>query len=88
MPFFGRAYRADYGGDGGIKFEGKPKEFKIVTRKKGKGYEINTAVSGSRDYFQLNLLVSPEGSATLTITSNDHSSITYYEEIKKPEETK
>ena len=88
MPFFGRAYRADYGGDGGIKFEGKPKEFKIVTRKKGKGYEINTAVSGSRDYFQLNLLVSPEGSATLTITSNDRSSISYYGEIKKPEETK
>ena len=88
MPFFGRAYRADYGGDGGIKFEGKPKEFKMGTRKKGKGYEINTAVSGGRDYFQLNLLVRPEGSATLTITSNDRSSISYYGEIKKQEATK
>jgi len=88
MPFFGRAYRADYGGDAGLRFEGKPREFKIVTRKQGKGYEINAAVSGARDYYQLNLLVSPEGNATLTITSNDRSSISYYGEIRKPEVSK
>ena len=88
MPFFGRAYRADYGGDVGIKFEGKPKQFKMVTRKGGKGFEINATVPGSQDNYQLNLFVSPEGSATLTITSNDRSSISYYGEIKKLEETK
>ena len=86
MPFFGRAYRADYGGDAGIKFESKPREFKTVNRKKGKGYEINATVSDSRDVYQLNLLVGSEGSATLTIISNDRSPISYYGEIRKPEE--
>jgi len=27
LPFFGRAYSVDYGGDGGIKFKGKPDEY-------------------------------------------------------------
>ena len=88
MPFFGRAYYADPGGEGGIKFDGKPKVFNLKTRRGGKGYELNTTVPGSRDNYQLNLSISPEGSATLMITSNDLSAISYYGEISKPEETK
>jgi len=86
LPFFGRAYNVDYGGDAGLKFQGKPKEFKVVNRGKGKGYEINTNVSGKLDNYQINLLVSPEGSATLIILSNNRNSITYFGEIKKMEE--
>lgn len=87
MPFFGRAYNIDYGGDGGIKFEGKPKEFKMATRGKGKGYEISATVSGKLDSYQLNLFVTSEGSATLMITSNNRNSISYYGEINNLEET-
>jgi len=85
MPFYGRAYHVDYGGDGGIKFDAKPKEFKVTTRNRGKGYAITISVPVSRDCFQLNLIVSPDGSATLTISSNDRSTITYFGDIVKPE---
>ena len=86
MPFFGRAYNVDYGGDGGIKFEGKPEEFKITTR--GKGYELTAIVSAKLDSYQLNLFVTPEGSATLMITSNNRNPISYYGEINKYTEAK
>ncbi len=86
MPFFGRAYSIEYGGDGGIKFEAKPDEFNVTTLKRGKGYEINAAVSVTRDVYKLNLFVSPEGSASLTINSNQRSTIAYYGNITKPEE--
>jgi hypothetical protein len=82
LPFFGRAYSIDYGG-GGIKFTGKPAEFKIEAGKKGKGYEINTTVSVTRDTYKLNLFVNTDGSATLIINSNQRSSISYNGNIEK-----
>ncbi|MCX6236802.1 MAG: DUF4251 domain-containing protein [Bacteroidia bacterium] len=88
MPFFGRAYVVDYGGNGGIKFEGKPVEYKVVTRKESKGFEIDATVSVTRDSYKLSLLVSPEGNATLTINSNQRSSISYNGNIEKFEEQK
>jgi len=86
MPFFGIAYNVDYGADGGIKFAGKPKEFKMVANSKGKGYEISATVTGKMDIYQLSLFVTPEGSATLLIISNNRNSISYSGEIGKLEE--
>ena len=88
MPFFGRAYHADLNGEGGIKFKGTSKEFKLETRKRGYGYEINVKVLVPRESYQLNLFVSPGGSATLTISSNDRSSISYFGEVVQIEEPK
>ena len=83
MPFFGRAYNIEYGGDGGIKFAGKPKEYNVMARKGGKGFEVNVTVAVTRDNYQLTLFVSPEGSATLTINSYERSTISYYGDISK-----
>jgi len=88
LPFFGRAYSVDYGGDGGIKFKGKPDEYKVVTQKAGKGYEIYASVKAPKDFYKLYLSVSPDGGATLVIDSNQRSSISYRGEIKKLEEAK
>ena len=87
MPFFGRAYSIDYGGDGGIKFEGKPVKYTITKLKEGRGYEIDATVPVPRDIYQLRLIVSPDGSATLSINSNSRSAISYYGDIVKFEET-
>lgn len=86
LPFYGRAYSIDYGGDGGIKFKGKPEEFKVDTQKGGKGYDINTTIKSPKDYFKLHLSVSTDGSAILSVDSNQRSSISYYGNIKKIEE--
>ena len=83
MPFFGRAYSINYGGDGGIKFEGKPKEYNVVSRKDGKGFDINATVSVTGDDYKLHLFVSPNGSASLSIISNQRSPISYDGNIEK-----
>jgi hypothetical protein len=82
MPFFGRAYSsvAYSSKDGGLNFEGIPKEFTIEKGKKD--YQIITAVKGDTDVYTLFLSVSFEGSSTLTISSNNRSSISYNGEIK------
>ena len=82
MPFFGRGYSGiGYGGDTGLKFEGKPTEFTIVKTKKTS--ELNATVRGEGDVFRITLSILDEGSATLTINSNNRSSISYYGEIFK-----
>ena len=82
MPFFGRGYSGiGYGGDSGLKFEGKPLEFTIVKAKKT--YELNARVKGESDVFRITLSILEEGSATLTINSNNRSAISYYGEISK-----
>ena len=84
MPYFGRAYSSvGYGNDTGLKFTGKPEEFKITKTKKA--FQINTVVSSPSDKFSLSLSVGFEGSSSLTITSNNRSTISYQGEISAPE---
>ncbi|TDE41915.1 DUF4251 domain-containing protein [Flavobacterium rhamnosiphilum] len=80
MPFFGRAYSGvGYGGGGGLNFEGKPQEFTIEKGKKA--YQIKAVVRGDKDTYRLLLSVFFEGSATLSISSNNRSTISYNGEI-------
>jgi hypothetical protein len=79
MPFFGRAYSVPYGGEGGLKFEGKPDVYTIEKGKKS--YAVNVKVKSKGDYFTINLSISFDGGATMIISSNNRSSISYYGEI-------
>lgn len=84
MPFFGRAYGGiGYGTDTGLSFRGKPEKF--TTEKKGKIYQISIVVKGETDIFTLFLSVGVEGYASLSISSNNRSSISYEGEISAPE---
>ncbi len=84
MPFYGRAYSGvGYGGDEGLKFTGKPEKYTFIKGKKN--YQVNATVKGENDTFTLSLSVGLEGSASLTITSNNRSVISYSGEIKAPE---
>lgn len=86
MPFYGRAYSVPYGGDSGLKFEGKPEVFTV--EKKKKNYEIEVKVKDKNDYFTINLTVSFEGSSSMIISSNNRSSISYNGEVFAPESQK
>lgn len=82
LPFFGRAYSGvGYGGDGGMKFEGKPIDLKI--EKKKKSYDIAVKVKGDNDYYSLMLSVYFDGTAYLSISSNNRSSISYNGDIEE-----
>jgi len=81
LPFFGRAYSGvGYGGDGGMQFEGKPTVYSV--EKKKKSYLIKADVRGERDSYSIMLTVYFEGSAYLTINSNNRSSISYDGDIE------
>ena len=81
LPFFGRAYSGvAYGGDNGMKFEGKPRNFTLEKTKKA--YVIKMEVKGERDYLSILLSVYFDGSAYLSISSNNRSSISYNGDVK------
>ncbi len=80
LPFVGRAFGGGYGGDGGMQFEGKPSVYSIEKEKKN--YVIKIDLKGANDSYFMTLLVYFEGSATLTINSNNRSSISYDGDIK------
>ncbi|MCV9932977.1 DUF4251 domain-containing protein [Flavobacterium sp. LS1R47] len=82
LPFFGRGYNIGYGSDGGIKFDGKPEDIKV--EKKNKSYNIKAIVKGKDDVYNLMFSVFFNGSTTLSVNSNNRSSITYYGEISAP----
>lgn len=90
MPYFGKGYSGiGYGGDTGLKFKGKPEKFTVQKQKKN--YQIDTNVKVESDNFRLSLSVTFEGSASLSIISNNRSTISYQGEIsplKKSGETK
>jgi hypothetical protein len=84
MPFYGRAYSSiGYGNDNGLKFEGKPGEFTVTKGKKN--FQVKAVVKGENDVYTLSLSVSFEGSASITITSNNRSPISYSGDISAPE---
>jgi len=84
MPYYGRAYSgAGYGGDEGLKFTGKPEEYTFTKGKKN--YQVDATVKGEKDTYRLSLSVGFEGSATLTVTSNNRSAISFTGEIAEPE---
>jgi hypothetical protein len=84
LPYYGRAYSGvGYGGDAGMKFEGKSEEFTVTKGKKN--YSIDAVVKGNNDTYRLSLTVSFEGSGSLSITSNNRSFISYNGDITAPE---
>lgn len=80
LPFFGRGYNVPYGGDGGIKFEGVPEN--VTVEKKKKSYIVKASVRGKNDVYDLTFSIFFDGGATLSINSNNRSSINYDGEIK------
>jgi hypothetical protein len=78
-------YSPDYNVDPGVKFEGKPEEFKIKKLDKNKGYDIRAKVSIPKDTYDIFMHVSLDGSANLTISSYRRSSISYMGTIALPE---
>lgn len=81
LPFIGRGFSGvGYGGDEGMKFEGKPTLFNVEKTKKG--YQIKAEVRGKSDFYSMTLSVYSDGNAYLTINSNNRSPVSYDGEIQ------
>jgi hypothetical protein len=80
MPFFGTATSGiGFGSDNTIKFKDKPESFNIVKSKKN--FQIDAKVKGENDIYRISLSVTFEGSSSMSIISNNRSTISYQGEI-------
>ena len=87
IPFFGTSTAGiGLGGDITIKFKDKPTTFNI--EKKKKNVQIDANVKGENDIYRLSISVLPEGSASLSIISNNRGTISYQGTIFNPETIK
>lgn len=86
LPFFGRAFTAPIDPtQGGIKFTSKNFEYKERKGRKS-GWDIAIVPKDYREVNSMNLSISDNGYATLSVNSNQRSNISFYGYIiRKPE---
>jgi len=84
LPYFGRAYTASYGGDGGIKFDGEMLDKKIEVNEKKHRVILSFEVR-DKDTYKVTMDIGYNGNTSVSITSNNRSHISYQGEIKKIE---
>lgn len=85
LPFFGRGYNVGYGTDGGIKFEGKPENIRVETKKNNT--TLKATVRGKSDVYDLMFSIFYNGSTTLSVNSNNRAPINYDGIIYAPKTT-
>ena len=76
LPYFGRAYSAPIGSDGGIKFNST--DFNYAANETGDGTrELTITLHDAGDVRTMFLRVYPGGAADLSVNSNNRQSISY-----------
>ena len=85
LPYFGRAYQANYGGNGGIEFSGTPENLEITRNSKKKNVLVTFSIAGSTDKYTVTLQVGSGGYGTLIINSQNRQSISYYGTVTPPQ---
>ncbi len=84
LPFFGVAYRVEYGGrDSPFSFSLPIENYEMEKDKSG--YRINLDVRNKMDYISYVFQISELGYTTLSITSTNRQAISYYGIIEQPE---
>jgi hypothetical protein len=89
LPYFGRAYfDVPYNPtDGGIKFTSTNFDYKAVEKKKG-GWEITIKPKDVKNLTSMVLYISPNGYASLNVTSFNRDFITFYGNLKEKEKVR
>lgn len=78
LPFFGRAYRADYGfNEGGIRFNAEMFDYSISTNDKRRSVEVTFKVKSDTDQFFVRVTVYGPNDCSVGITSNNRSFILF-----------
>jgi hypothetical protein len=85
LPYFGRAYSASYGGDGGIEFKGKPQDFQLARNERKSTLRASFTIDGESDQYQLRLEVGASGFGNLLVSSQKRQNISYYGQVSELE---
>jgi len=86
LPYYGRAYNASYGGNGGVEFEGEPSDLSIVKDPKKLNFTVKFNIKNKDERYDCILFVGYGGSGTLTVNSSNRQSISYSGAVASPSE--
>jgi hypothetical protein len=78
LPYFGRAYQASYGGDGGIEFKGDPEDLQLTRNEKKYTVSLSFVINSDQDQYKISLEIGSSGFGTLVIASQKRQNISYY----------
>jgi len=84
LPYFGRAYNASYGGDGGIDFDGEPSDFLVTKNPDKRNISIAFKIKNKDESYDCNLLVGYGGSGSLSVGSSKRQAISYQGQVTGP----
>lgn len=85
LPFYGVAYRVEYGSrQSAFDFTQPIEEYEF--EEDDKGYQVTLEVKNNMDYLTYNFHISELGYATLNVTSTNRQAISFYGRIEAPEE--
>ena len=78
LPYFGRAFQASYGGDGGIEFKGEPENLQITRNDKKNTISVSFLIKSDNDQYNISLEIGSSGYGNLGINSQKRQNISYY----------
>ena len=78
LPYFGRAYSAGYGENGGIEFNSDPQNLEITRNEKKRTVTAAFTIKSEKDRFKVSLVINASGYGHLLISSEKRQSISYY----------
>ena len=78
LPYFGTAHIASYGGNGGVEFEGEPTNLKVDKNADKRTITISFNIKNKDESYGCSLVTGGSGYGTLTVTSSNRSTISYY----------
>jgi len=81
LPYFGRAYQASYGGNGGIEFDGEPENLEITRNERKRSITVSFTIRGENDRYTVSLQAGSKGYGTLNISCQKRQPISYYGSI-------
>jgi len=81
LPYFGRAYSAPYGGDGGINILSTDFDYSVKEKKKGQ-WDIRINIKDDQKKYELNLSVGDTGYGSLSVRDNNRQPISFYGSIE------
>jgi hypothetical protein len=82
LPFYGVAYSAPYGGEGGIRFSEPMKGYTVLSNKRSDGWEIRFKVKAKENDYEIFMSIFNNGSAMITANSFNREAITFTGELK------
>ncbi len=87
LPYYGVAYKVEYGAEGGIKFDANAEEIDYKYNEKKKIYQIRMSIPEKDEHNDIYMTVGVDGFATVMISFIHRQPITYSGFIDKPEKT-